>query len=263
VSARASAWAIAQRVGDSVRKLVLWAIADTCDDNGVGFPSIALIAWKAECSERTAQRAIRDLEAQRFLVVDRDRTRKTGGQTSNCYHLTMRTLQLPLEGGDNLPPRQRDRATTVRGVSCVTPNEQQPPSEVVCVKGRGKGTTLPPDFKISDAVREWARTNGYEPYVELHFEKLVDYAKSGTKDGKPVLAIDWDAKLRSCIRDDWGRVRESAKRRNAVGQQAVNSVGKRCIRCNSSKVFGSVSGRWYCGEQACRDVAMYGEARTA
>lgn len=91
-------------------------------------------------------------------------------------------------------------------------------------RSKRAGTTIPPDFTISPAVRDWARKKGYEPYLELHFEQLIDYAKTGTKDGKEVLAIDWDAKLRRCIADDWGKVRENAQRPPRAG---VTRIGWR------------------------------------
>ncbi len=80
-----------------------------------------------------------------------------------------------------------------------------------------KATTIPDGFTISPAVREWARKKGFEPYLELHFEKLIEYTQTGTKEGKPVVALNWDAKLRTCISDDWGHVRENAKRAASRG----------------------------------------------
>lgn len=123
MSARATAWAHAQRVGNSVRKLVLLAIADACDDEGFGYPSIKRLAWMAECDERTAQRAIRDLEAARLVMVDRARTRDGGGQTANGYRLSMAQLYLEEGGGGNLPPRQSAGPAERRSGSCVTPYE--------------------------------------------------------------------------------------------------------------------------------------------
>lgn len=96
--------------------------------------------------------------------------------------------------------------------------KQSKPTPSLRSGGRARpGVPIPHGFGISPAVREWARRKGFEPFLELHFEQLVDYAKSGTQDGKPVLAIDWDAKFRRCIADDWGRVRENAQRAAARG----------------------------------------------
>lgn len=73
-------------------------------------------------------------------------------------------------------------------------------------------TLIPPDFCISPDVRAWASRKGFESYLELHLEHFIDYAKGGNGAGKPVYALDWEAKFRNCVRADWGDVRMKAQR---------------------------------------------------
>lgn len=287
MSVKAVAWAYEQRTGDPVKKSVLVAIADVADDEGYCWPSVALIAFKAEVHSRTVQRHLRSLEAMGLLAVDRERTRPNGSSSSNVYRLPIHVQRLfptePLVNeGDNLPPSgnlspsgklpplARGRG---EGGAGVTPYE--PPSERLVdtppARARPKkpeGSLIPEGFGISREVREWARRRGYEPYLDLHLEHFLDYAKGGAQGGKPVLALDWEAKFRSCVRADWGDVRMKAQREARANARAnagggAAPVGKKCFGCASAKVAGSVSGRWYCMSPECRDKAMYGEREEA
>lgn len=116
------------------------------------------------------------------------------------------------------PDRKRTRKEKKRSSS--SPNGEE---GARATKGK-PGTPIPEGFSISPAVREWARKKGFESFLELHFEQLIDYAKSGTQGGKQVLAIDWDAKFRRCIADDWGNVREKAQRAAARGNGTVSTL---------------------------------------
>jgi hypothetical protein len=206
MSARATAWAHAQRVGNSVRKLVLLAIADACNDEGFGFPSMRRISWMAECGERTAQRAIKDLESSKLLEVQRDRTRDAGGgQTSNGYQLLISAPKLQLEGGgvSLTPPSER------RPAGCVTPYEQHSSSKNVFIsKGKGKKqtpTTLPEDFVISERVRAWAAEKGFDQ-LEQHLECFVSTCKA-----KGYRYVDWDEAFMNAVRKDWADIRTPRK----------------------------------------------------
>lgn len=55
--------------------LVLLALADFCNDEGMCFPSVPSIAKKARMSERNARRVIRKLEEGGFLDIEENRGR--------------------------------------------------------------------------------------------------------------------------------------------------------------------------------------------
>ena len=77
-----------------VPKLILMALADAADDQGVCWPSIPTVARKCCLSKRTIQRTLQDLVNGGWLQVE-PRFRKDGSRTSNSYRLA-------LEGGDRL-----------------------------------------------------------------------------------------------------------------------------------------------------------------
>ena len=54
-------------VGPAVRRLVLLALADSANDAGVCWPSIATLAAKAGCSHSSAEDAIRALTADGLI----------------------------------------------------------------------------------------------------------------------------------------------------------------------------------------------------
>jgi hypothetical protein len=62
-------------------------------------------------------------------------------------------------------------------------------------------TPMPENFGLSSAVRDWAMAKGYGKLDEhLDAFKAIVESKAHTY-------VNWDAALRNCIRQDWGRVR--------------------------------------------------------
>ena len=90
-------WAWQQALTPTL-KLVLMALADAADNQGVCWPSISTLAKKCSVSTRTVQRSLRVLIDSGLLTAD-SRRRRDGSSTSNRYRLL-------IKGGDNLsPPR--------------------------------------------------------------------------------------------------------------------------------------------------------------
>jgi hypothetical protein len=93
-------WAWRQALTPTL-KLVLMALADAADDQGVCWPSVSTLAKKCTVSTRTVQRSLRALIDRRLLIAEL-RQRRDGSSTSNRYRLL-------IAGGDNLsPPRETD-----------------------------------------------------------------------------------------------------------------------------------------------------------
>jgi hypothetical protein len=155
MSVRASSWVwdFAQAGGTAL--IVLLAIADYADDQGIGFPSIATLARKARLDERTVQRIIRRLVDTRALEV---LEATAGGRRSNTYRLIMtrpddqpgsistppadRHPRQAATGGVTVPGQGwRNRATA--GVAQLRhPNVIEPSSNV------GRGAALPPPVGV-------------------------------------------------------------------------------------------------------------------
>ena len=89
------AWSIAL---PPTSKLVLMALADIADDNGVCWPSHPVLAAKCSMTDRSVRRVLNLLQAEKLVFVER-RYRTDGSQTSNRYRLAVPTPQDNLSGG--------------------------------------------------------------------------------------------------------------------------------------------------------------------
>lgn len=102
MSMAAMRWAWQQALAPPA-KLLLMALADRADAQGVCWPSIPTLAQQCRLSPRTVQRLLQELAAAALLRTE-PRFRADGSRTSNRYSLA-------LGGGENLtpPPDTADR----------------------------------------------------------------------------------------------------------------------------------------------------------
>lgn len=101
-------WAWRQALTPTL-KLVLMALADSADDQGVCWPSVSTLAKKCSVSTRTVRRSLRVLMDNGMLIAEA-RRRGDGSSTSNRYRLL-------IAGGDNMSP-PRDACVTRPGQVC-------------------------------------------------------------------------------------------------------------------------------------------------
>ena len=92
-----------------VPKLVLMALADAADDQGICWPSVATLASKVGVSTRTVRRVMQELIRGKLLATEQ-RYRSDGSCSSNRYRLS-------LGGGDKLLPAP-DASDTTPGQVC-------------------------------------------------------------------------------------------------------------------------------------------------
>jgi len=90
MSIRAMTWAWTAALSPTP-KLVLMALADIADDQGLCWPSVKALARKCSLSERSVQRVLRSLESEDFLSVEAQ-FRKDGSRSSNRYRLALDAL---------------------------------------------------------------------------------------------------------------------------------------------------------------------------
>jgi len=67
-------------------------------------------------------------------------------------------------------------------------------------RAQARASPLPPDFAISDQVREWAAENGHG-HLEKRLAHFVGYALANGKK-----YVDWDVAFCNAIRDDWAHL---------------------------------------------------------
>jgi hypothetical protein len=86
MSHRATAWAFKQPARSPTHKLVLILLADWADETGLAWPKQATIAKNAECSIRTVNRILADLEAD-WLFTRKAGRRRDGRRASDQFQL--------------------------------------------------------------------------------------------------------------------------------------------------------------------------------
>ena len=88
-------WAWQQSLSPNL-KLILMALSDAADDDGICWPSVSMLAKKCNVSTRTVRRGLQSL-IENGLLVSEPRYRNDGSNSSNRY-------RLQLGGGDKLSP---------------------------------------------------------------------------------------------------------------------------------------------------------------
>jgi hypothetical protein len=101
-------WAWGQKLAPTA-KLILMALADAADDQGICWPSVPTVTNKCSVSTRTVRRVMQAIVADGLLQSE-PRYRKDGSCSSNRYWLL-------LEGGDKLSPPP-DRGDSTCGHGC-------------------------------------------------------------------------------------------------------------------------------------------------
>lgn len=174
------------------QKLVLLALADNANDEGVCWPSIATIAKKCNLTKRSVQLQIRKLEKGRLLKVKSEPFR------SNTYHLTvLLTGESYSPGGERHSPG---------GVNRIHPNHQLEPSGNQ--EREEKRVSLAPasqpekEKRQRECHRAYVESTGRECRYDLHSKlwKAFDDAGYSAQDVRSVIQAKkaWNSKRPDC-----------------------------------------------------------------
>jgi hypothetical protein len=150
MSITATSYVLNHRFGSSTRKLIMIGIADFANDSGEAWPSIDTLAQRAECSRRTVQESIRQLEKDGDLQI-----RPNAGQNGcHRYRIIFRktepiyTPKNPSETdrAKSAPPQsfeqvQNSDAQTAKGGADHRPSSAPEPSRTVREPSRERGKT--------------------------------------------------------------------------------------------------------------------------
>lgn len=196
--------------------LLLLALADWANDDGVCWPSISKLADKTNKSERTLQRAIQE------LVKDGHLTRQENPGKGVLYIVHPR---------QECHPRQIVTPVThvTTPPSPVSPNTSYTHHTVVLAKAnptvakmpkQPKGTRLPDDWQpgnLSGSIVQDLQVMGFE-WENRELEKFRDYWKAQT--GSKAVKADWNATWRNWIRSAIERSGKNGQRNynNGSGQ---------------------------------------------
>lgn len=176
------AWAVKQKTGDPVSKLLLLTLANFANEDGKAWPSINRLVRDTEISKSTVIRKLEQLEAA-GLIARKPTYREDGGHAYNVYTLR------PTPSVTVTPPlvsEGPDPSVTVTPKPIIEPINTPPGA---------KPDRLPAGWAPSEAALAWA-TAAY-PNMDLanELEKFTDhFLANGERK------LDWTACWRNWIR---------------------------------------------------------------
>jgi hypothetical protein len=206
-------------------KLVLMALADIANDDGVCWPSVRLLAKKCCLCEREVRRVIDQLKSGGLLRVE-ERFRADGSQTSNRY-----LVLSPTGGGDNLSGGSDDAdggggqvGQAEDDIGDIPVNHHSCPSKTSPQTSRGGGfdsLVYPASFSAAERVEAARRLHGLPTKVaqEVLFELDGRIQLKTVKNPLRYLgALSKSAKEGTFTADLVERARAGHERRTAVAE---------------------------------------------
>ncbi len=134
------------RLADPTEKLVLLAFAEHCNEDGLTFPSVDLVAAESLCSARTVQRIIKRFVDLGLLRLHR---RASGRGYPTCYRVDPWAIGPVPEYGD-LRQAQRSNSHSVPDRTLAEPDPDDTQQDLLPVDNSEKGDTLVSPFSPTD-----------------------------------------------------------------------------------------------------------------
>lgn len=228
----ARVWEHSQHSGTSL--LMLLALADFSDDDGMAFPAVEKLAKKCRMSKRNAQDRLKELATSGELTVLKNQGPPP--KFPNLYRINLGALGVkPTAPVRSTSPvkcnAERDEAQRMTGVKHTAPkppvNHQEPSERVRLLRG----TRLPSDWRLPDEYREWAaRELGWTTKRSEDIAvRFADYWNSAT--GRAASKADWFATWRNWCRNE--------KTPSSVGHSPVMTRYQQNQAAISASLFGT------------------------
>ena len=183
MSGKVVGWAAEQRTGSPVTKLVLFKLADNANDDGIAWPSVALMVQHTELSEASVRGHLKKLE-ELGLIRRQPRRGDDGEQTSNLYHLNVPWPSSAIA-------RRAPRKTPVQEVEGVGPVARGGP--VQQVEGAGPADGPKPSLEPSGEPIERENARAREGDLEQFMKAGRWHPSSNLDDVQAELSAVGDA----------------------------------------------------------------------
>jgi Helix-turn-helix domain len=210
--------------------LVLLALADWANDDGVCWPAIDSIAEKCRVSPRTAQRIVKELEECDLLEV----TRKRGRTHTNTYRLKVPTCQVLFDvKGANVTPLNNEKVTNetekvtpevIKGDTAMSPEPLEPPKpepskpkKVNFKKFQPPGWVPIRDWEDWLEVRKKKRIPETDRALQLSVDRLAKFQNRGHPPGTV---------LQLAIERGWTGLFEPTEKTNGKREQVTTEQHK-------------------------------------
>lgn len=219
MSVTAMAWAWKRPGLTSTEVLVLLALADHADDEGLCWPGQRGVAEKARMARPTVNVIIRRLQDKGALTViqrtDRDGRKlanryrlaiaETGGACQPALHTMSGSMTSDVSEDDisyqessREPSEEPSRRESVPNGAAPTDLENKLRLSLTAIREKKpRASRIPEDFALTDERAAYARANGVTG-IQVEFERFTDYWRA--KAGKDAVKQDWDACWRNWCR---------------------------------------------------------------
>lgn len=204
----ASVWDKSQHSGTNL--LMLLAIADFADDDGMAFPSVGKLATKCRMSKRNAQDRLRELAESGELSVKKNEGPPP--KFPNLFKINLKALGVkPTSPVQHTSPVQSDvergAVHCAPGVKPTAPkpsyNHQEPPKrkEITFDAWMKSCEELGVDpIPEGCSVLAWADKAGIGEWVDLAWDWFKNNYQGNEKRYK-----DWPAVFGKAVRGNWGK----------------------------------------------------------
>jgi hypothetical protein len=181
MSFQAMAWAVKQRTGDPLAKLLLLVLANYANERNESWPSMLRLADDTQMSKRSVVNKLAELE-ESGLLTKRTELTPMGSISHNVYRLQLGSAP------DALPVHDVHEGSAPHAPNTI--NEPIIPSTP-----RARLTTLPEDWEPNAALYGWAVQAFPNLDVNNEVSRFRDYWLG---NGKP--HANWDATFRNWCR---------------------------------------------------------------
>ncbi len=217
-------WESSQHSGSNL--LMLLAVADFSDDDGIAFPAVEKLAKKCRMSKRNAQDRLRELSESGELAILKNQGPPP--KYPNLFKVNLDRLGVkPTAPVQPTSPVQysvkRGEAHCMAGVKPTAPkpsvNRQEPERGAA---RSPKGSRLPLEWSLPDEYREWstAKLGWSAEQSEEVAERFADYWHAAT--GKGATKADWFATWRNwCRREKPGSGKPSISSDSSIFKGAL------------------------------------------
>lgn len=185
-------------------KLVLLALADSANDEGMCWPSVTSLYKKCSLSERAVRQAVGSLEAKGHLTIHQ-RTGRSNYYTVHPLHDVHPCTECtpapdaPTPAPDAPPPLHTVHLTPAprAPITIIEPSSEPSRNQREARAPRSaRATRLPEDFRLTPERRAIAETQKADP--DREFAQFVDHFRAAP--GEKGRKNDWDATWRNWCR---------------------------------------------------------------
>src|SRR6185369_57999 len=223
----ALAWAFDTRCPSPAAKLVLLALADAADQDGVCWPSQGRIADRCGLTRQYVNQVLADLAACGMVVVV-TRQRPNGSTASCQYRLQMEDHPAPAGKvvSTNLTPPVNPEDTPLSTQKTPLISQKEPTEATPLVKRARARQPFPPDWEPSDQGFAYAANRGNSAeWISREGQRCRDYHAS-----KGNLFADLEAAWRTWVNNAPGFARSNGNGHANGKQSPVTNLYEGAMR---------------------------------